>query len=127
MKRPWCQCRRCGVAPYYAVARRRRIVPCRCLVRAAVRAARLRHADRNRLLRRASAMLPLTNVMHLLADELAGLRGCRLAGALVGAGAPQRLFFGHGLPSGRSRHATRVPWPLVRFSCEAATTEARYS
>src|SRR5690349_13259714 len=53
----------------------------RALLRAALRAAprrrqlharspRLREADRDRLLRRSRAVLPLADVVHLLADEL---------------------------------------------------------
>src|SRR5205823_14919481 len=59
-------------------------------------ATRLREADRDRLLRRARAVLPLADVVHLLLDELARLRAGRLALALVLVRGLQRLLLGHG-------------------------------
>src|SRR5262249_7575714 len=62
---------------------------------------RLGEADRDRLLRRASAVLAFPNVMHLFAHELSGLRRWRLPLGFV--------FFGR-----RERFFVRV-WILVMF------------
>src|SRR5439155_16550641 len=59
------------------------------------RPAGLRQADRDRLLGRASAMLAFANVLNFLAHEFAGLRGRRLAFALVLPCAFQCLLFRH--------------------------------
>jgi hypothetical protein len=56
---------------------------------------RLRQTNRNRLLRRARAVLAFANVIHLLANELSSLRRRCLALPLVAAGALQRSFFRH--------------------------------
>jgi len=55
----------------------------------------LRQPDRNRLFGRSGTVFPFANMMHLFADEFAGLRRRRLAFALVTAGAFQCFFFGH--------------------------------
>src|SRR6185369_16504983 len=59
-------------------------------------AAGLREADRDRLLGRAGAVLAFPDVLHLLADELAGLRARRLAFALVLLGALESFLLWHG-------------------------------
>src|SRR5262245_7577914 len=60
------------------------------------RAPCLRQADRDRLLRGPRAVLALANVMDLLADELAGLSGRRLALAPGLARALERFLLRHG-------------------------------
>jgi len=56
---------------------------------------RLRQADRDGLLGRASAVLALADVVHFLVDEFAGLCARRLAFALVAPGALDGLSFWH--------------------------------
>jgi hypothetical protein len=56
---------------------------------------RLREANRDRLLRRARTMLALADVVHLLADEFAGLRRGRFARLLVFACTLERGLFRH--------------------------------
>src|SRR5437879_12946877 len=55
----------------------------------------LAEPDRDRLLRRAGAMLALADVVNLFAHELARLRRGGLPAALVLAGALQRLLLRH--------------------------------
>src|SRR6185295_15283998 len=59
-------------------------------------AAGLGQADRDRLLRRARAVLALAHVVYLLAHELARLRRGRLVFRFVAACGPQRLLLRHG-------------------------------
>ena len=84
------------------------------------RAARLRQADRDRLLRRSRAMLAFTDVVDLLADELAGLRRGRLALPLVPACPLDSLFLRHCASSTAPYPATRVPSPAIRHGYGAA-------
>jgi hypothetical protein len=58
-------------------------------------ASRLRQPDRDRLLRRAGAVLALSNVFDLFVDELAGLRARRLALPPVASGALDGFFLRH--------------------------------
>jgi hypothetical protein len=62
------------------------------------RAPRFGESNRNRLLRRARAVLPLTDVFDLFANELAGLRGRRLPFTLGPSRAFQCLLFRHKSP-----------------------------
>ncbi len=62
---------------------------------------RLRQSDRDRLLRRARAVLALANVIHLLAHELAGRRRRRLARREVLLRLVHRLLGWHGDNVGR--------------------------
>src|SRR5262245_6692255 len=57
----------------------------------------LRQTDRNRLLRRAGSVFAFANVMHLLADELAGLSGRRLALTPISLGSFHGFLLGHDL------------------------------
>src|SRR5258706_6882289 len=59
-------------------------------------AARLRQADRDRLLRRARAVLAFADVLHFLADEFAGLRAGGFPGPAVLAGPLESFLVGHG-------------------------------
>src|SRR5690348_14382618 len=59
------------------------------------RAARLREANRDRLLGRARPVLAFADVVNFLADELARLRGRALSLGLVAPRAPYRFFGGH--------------------------------
>src|SRR6187397_934495 len=63
-------------------------------------AARFRQTDGDRLLGGTSAMLALTDVLDLFADELTSLRARRFSFPLVLAGAFQRLAFRHLTPRG---------------------------
>jgi hypothetical protein len=65
--------------------------------------ARLREADRDRLLRRSRAMLPLSYVMHLFAHELTSLRRRGFPFAPVLFGPLQGLFFRHHVSPLRGR------------------------
>src|SRR5205823_1906652 len=82
-------------------AGRARLLGARALRRRALprqlhaRLARLREADGDRLLGRPRAVLPLTDMVHLLAHELARLRARRLALARVLARASRRLSVRH--------------------------------
>jgi hypothetical protein len=69
----------------------------------------LRQADGNGLLRRARAVLPFANMVYLLANEFAGLRGGRLAGSLILMGSLKCGFLGHNQPSGQLEDATLMP------------------
>ena len=63
-------------------------------------AARLREPDRDRLLRRAHAVLPLADVIDLLADEFSCLGRWCLALTAISRGARRRFSVGHdGSPS----------------------------
>src|SRR5205823_8757526 len=61
-----------------------------------------RETDRNRLLRRARAVLAAADLADLLAHEFAGLGRCRFAFAVVPAGPLDGSFIWHGQISLRS-------------------------
>jgi len=61
----------------------------------------LRESDRNRLLRRARAVLPFADVMYFLADELTSLRARRFPLSLVSPRALDCLLFRHEYPPSR--------------------------
>jgi hypothetical protein len=61
--------------------------------------ARLRKADRNRLLRGLRAMLPFADVVHLFTHEFACLRAGRFSSGLVVLSSLNRFFFRHGRAS----------------------------
>src|SRR6185503_14141024 len=71
-------------------------------------ATRLRQADGDGLLGRPRAVLALADVVHLLADELAGLGRCRLALALVSPRSLDGFLLWHDSLL-RERKATHVP------------------
>src|SRR3954466_12073045 len=56
---------------------------------------RFGQADRDRLLGRSPAVLAFADVMHLLADKLARLRGGGLAFAFIAPRSLDRFLFGH--------------------------------
>src|SRR5262249_57953121 len=88
-------------------------------------AARLRKADRDRLLGGARAMLALANMVHLLSHEFARLGGRGLSVALVLVGALDGLLVRHvsvppfssGVDGRTSRHIARS-----RASCLTSRT-----
>src|SRR5438067_2925408 len=94
------------------------------------RAARLRQADRDGLLRRTRAVLALPNVVHLLAHELASLRRRRLALRGVFLRAVDGLLVGHVTSSfaATMRPPAQVCTPLrCRAPCRSSKRCARPS
>jgi hypothetical protein len=77
-----------GLAGRLASGRRRKLES---------RAAGLRKAYGDRLLRRARAVLSFPHMVDLLADEFARLRGGRLTCARFSTRAFDGAFFGHGV------------------------------
>jgi len=72
-------------------------------------AAGLRQPNRDCLFRRASAMLALADVFHLLADELAGLRRRSFPLAFIFPRTFECFSVGHVPPSRRIDHARSLP------------------
>src|SRR5262249_6537747 len=115
--------RRCAASPSAPAGRvARRLAPGRGRDRPALRGpepdagpARLRQPDRDRLPGGTGPVLAIPDVVHLLADELAGLRRRRLALGFVLPRALQRLLVGHG---------TTAPW-LAPLGGEAIDVPGR--
>jgi hypothetical protein len=81
------------------------------------RAPRLREPDGDRLLRRPGAMFAFANMVHLLANELSGLRAGSLSFTRVLSRSIDGSFFRH------DAHSRAIAGPACPFNQIAAETE----